>query len=265
MKFLQFFVSFCLLQCISISLSAQAAGFAAAVDSAVAPPNQVVCVPLRSVGFTDVVSFQFGLQWDADILSFHHLENYQLPDWDETDFNDFQPNCLLTGWASITGLPVTKPDGTALVDICFTTISAPGTGSDIVLGDCFPPGNGGNEAFNFNNQNIWNPSQFINGRIDIGPAPSSPTTNLTTASSSFKLQPNPSTSATTLILNSPEAGNGIIRVTNLAGQLVWEQNINYRSGQNQFPISGDALTNGLFLVTLETAQGLSTRFLCINK
>ncbi|MBL7809232.1 MAG: T9SS type A sorting domain-containing protein [Saprospiraceae bacterium] len=262
MKFLQLFVSFCLLQCFSISLSAQAPGFAIAVDSAVAPPNQVVCVPLRSVGFTNVQSFQFSLQWDADILDFHHLENYQLPDWDETYFNDVDPNCLLAGWASITGLPVTKPDGTPLVDICFTTVAAPGSGSDIVLSNCFPPGSGGNEAFNSNNQNIWNPNLFVNGRIDIGPAPSSPTTNLTNARAAFQLQPNPSTSATTLMLNSPEAGNGIIRVTNLAGQLIWEQNIIYQSGQNQFLIPEGAFANaGLFLVMLKTEHGLSTRLL----
>lgn len=265
MKFLQPFVSFCLLQCISITLFAQTPGFAVAVDSAVAPPNQVVCVPLRSVGFTDVVSFQISLQWDVDVLSFDHIENFQMADWANEDFNNIQPNCLITGWASSSGLGVTYPDRTNLVDICFTTISAPGIGSDISLSSCFPPWNGDNEAYNEDSQNIWNESLFVKGRIDIIPPNTSPTTNLTTARAAFQLQPNPSTSATTIMLNSPEAGNGIIRVTNLAGQLVWEQNIIYQSGQNQFLIPEDAFANaGLFLVMLKTEQGLSTCFLCIN-
>ncbi|HAD14599.1 MAG TPA: hypothetical protein DCF33_19410 [Saprospirales bacterium] len=242
----------------------QSSNFHFSFDTATAAPNQVVCLNLKVHDFYKIVSFQVILGWDENVVDFDHVENLQLTGWTALDFWHQNNHCLWMGWSDPAGIGVTKPDGDTIASICFKVIPMPGNSTDISLASgCGLPGSGGNEAYNAYSQNVWDSSLFGNGHIII--IPSNAAVNMPEGRNlDFQLHPNPSTTATTLFLESPEDGNGAIRVSNLTGQLVWTQHITYQSGQNQFQIPEDVLANGLFLVTLETGQGLSTRFLCIH-
>ncbi|HLP93899.1 MAG TPA: T9SS type A sorting domain-containing protein [Saprospiraceae bacterium] len=242
----------------------QSSNFHFSFDTATAAPNQVVCLNLKVHDFYKIVSFQMILGWDKNVVDFDHVENLQLPGWSSLDFLHLNNHCLFMGWADPPGIGVTKPDGDTIASICFKVIPMPGNSTDISLASgCGQPGSGGNEAYNAYAQNVWNSSLFVNGHIII--IPSNAAANIPEGRNlDFQLQPNPSTASTTLFMESPEAGNGAIRVSNLTGQLLWTQRINYQSGQNQFQIPEEAIANaGLFLVTLETEGGSATRLLSV--
>lgn len=242
----------------------QSSNFHFAFDTATAAPNQVVCLNLKVHDFYKIVSFQFMFGWDETVVKFDHVENLQLIGWSAADFWQLSNRCLGISWSDPSGSGITKPDGDTIASICFKVLPMPGNYSDIFLSDtCGFPGNFTNLAYNVYAQTLWDSSLFVNGHIII--IPSNAAVKMPEGRNlNFQLQPNPSTASTTLFLESPEAGNGAIRVSNLTGQLLWTQRINYQSGQNQFQIPEEALANaGLFWVSLETEGGSATRLLSV--
>ncbi|MCC7467217.1 MAG: T9SS type A sorting domain-containing protein [Saprospiraceae bacterium] len=266
MKLSQFLpASIALILCNS-TLSAQNPGFAFELDSVTATPGQVVCVPMRAVGFQEIVSFQVSIEFDANVVTFDHAENFQLPDWDEDFFNDYTSQCLLTVWSSETGQPVSRQNGTTLVDLCFKVIAQPGTSSDLSLTSCFPPGNGGNEAHDYNYNDVWDPALFVNGRIDIVPEATLPAKSPQNIQAGVRLFPNPTSAGSTLQFQARQADTGALRVTNLYGNTVWEQPIAMVAGENAFQIPANALRNpGIYQVCITSGQEVLTQLLSTLK
>lgn len=262
MKLSQLLPACLALICCAASLSAQTSGCAFAIDSVTAAPGQVVCVPVKTIGFEDMVSFQFSMEFDENVVAFDHAENFQIPDYDETSFNVYTSQCLLTGWASETGFPVSRQDGTTLVDLCFKVISSAGTGSDLNLTSCFPVGNGSNEAYNISIQNVWTPTLFVNGRIDIASQPSLATNSPKNIQAGVKLFPNPTASGASVQFRAIQSDAGAIRVTNLYGNTVWEQAIAIEAGENVFSIPGATLgSTGMYQVTITSGREVLTQLL----
>lgn len=262
MKLPQFIPACVALISCAASLSAQTSGCAFAIDSVTAAPGQVVCVPVKTIGFEDMVSFQFSIEFDENVVTFDHAENFQIPDYDENSFNVYTSQCLLTGWSSETGFPVSRQNGTTLVDLCFKVISSAGTGSDLNLTSCFPIGNGSNEAYNINFQNVWTPTLFVNGRIDIASQPSLATNSTKNIQTGVKLFPNPTASGAYVQFRAIQSDAGAIRVANQYGNPVWEQAIDIEAGENLFQLPETAFREaGMYQVTIISGEELLTQLL----
>ena len=140
------------------------------------PVGSTVCVPVTVNDFDGIASLQFSLQWDATVLQFTEVTNFNLPDLNASSFNTTQTENGQTAmaWFDNTAQGVTLSDGTILFELCFTVLSADGTSSSIVFADIPTQ----REAANANNTIAFTET---NGSVAVGegtvtPPPPPPTT-----------------------------------------------------------------------------------------
>jgi hypothetical protein len=67
--------------------------------------------------------------------------------------------------------------------------------------------------------------------------------------------PNPAVDYAHVMLQSEASGNGYIRITDLSGRIVFEQNVNIKSGVQPFTLETRNLSMGTYLVTVSMADG----------
>ncbi len=239
-------------------------GFGVRVDSAEGKVGQVVCLPVRAQGFNNLVSFQYSLIWDKQVLTFDHTQNYNLPDWMANDFGSGTPGKLLVGWSSVDGLPKTRANGVSLYEVCFKLIGPLGSSSSITPGsEGFPPGSGGAEAFNANFQNVWELPESVPGLIEVTMAAG--TTDALSDKASFQLSPNPTSTSAQVQMQSAVAGAASLSVTDALGRVVFEQKISLKVGGNSFEIPAKALNaKGMYQVSVQSEKGVSSQMLSVN-
>ncbi len=247
----------------SSSLNAQ--GFEVLVDSADVATNQVVCLPVRAKGFIDIISFQYSLTWNPQVLTFDHTQNYHLPGWSSADFGPNTPGRLLVSWADPDGQPRSRADGALLYEVCFKVIGPLGSSTNVAPGsEGFPPTSGGAEAYNVNNEDVWNPSLNVPGFVEVT-ALASISDAGSAGKSSFQLSPNPTQAAARVILKSPKSGTAMLSVTDALGRVVFETKITLKAGENHFEIPAKALkAKGMYQVSLQTEEGVSSQMLSVN-
>jgi hypothetical protein len=249
----------------TINLYAQS--FSVVIDSAEVQTGSTACVPVRAKGFVDLASFQYALEWDESVITFSGVQNIQVPGMSGNDFSlspIFQ-NTLIVAWSDPSGSCVSMADGDIMYEICFEAIGAEGSYSIIEpRSDGFPPSSGGSEAYNCSSVDVWSLAGCMLGHIEIVPKSSSSIAPQNSPQS-FRLAPNPTHSESTLILESIESGTQQLVVTNVLGQIVWEQNLRVTVGENRFEIPSSALNaRGIYQVILQTAEGVSTNLLCVH-
>ena len=95
-----------------------------------AGPGETVCMGVSINDFTDIVSMQFSINWDPDVLMYEGVQNFNLQDFSAANVAGPEGPGNMPGQASVlwfdqnvTG--VTVDDGTVIFEICFT-----------VVGDC---------------------------------------------------------------------------------------------------------------------------------
>ncbi|MFN0214447.1 MAG: T9SS type A sorting domain-containing protein [Saprospiraceae bacterium] len=246
----------------SISVTAQS--FAVQMDSAEAKSGEVVCLSVKAHGFTDITSYQYSLSWDPDVLSFHHTQNFNLQNLTALDFNEYPDDILLAAWASQTGLGVTKTDGTTLYEVCFTAIGALGSSTEVSIGSNFPPSVGPAEAFNFSNQNVWNPNFNVVGFVEVTLAAGSSEAGAN-GNTVFQISPNPTSSSARVQLKSAKSETAMLSVADAQGRVVFETKISVKVGNNSFEIPAKVLTaKGMYQVSLKTAAGVASEMLSVN-
>lgn len=93
----------------------------------VVPPNSKICVPLTVQNFKDISAFQGSLRWDADVLSFDNVQNFQLPGMDDSKFANPSDGSLTFVWFDPSGLSSGQVEnGGFLFDVCFDIIGDDG-------------------------------------------------------------------------------------------------------------------------------------------
>ncbi len=250
------------------SLNINAQGFGVVVDSADALPNQVVCLPVYAQGFKDIVSFQYSLTWDANVLNFDRIQNLNLPGLIKDFHNLIAPNRLLIGWADPTGVSQTRANGAVLYEACFKAVTIIGNSTDIKPGgEGFPPASGGAEAYNNNFQNIWAPALNVPGYVEIVAQSGSSGTSdaLQNGTNAFQLSPNPTQASSQVLFHSKTSGTATVSVTDAQGRTVFEQKVTVKTGENRFDIPANALNaKGMYQVSLQSKEGVSSQMLSVN-
>lgn len=69
--------------------------------------------------FTDMVAMQYGIEYDANQLTFVGFENYNLPSLDVNDFNANQPGLIRTVWLEPQLMEIDVDNGTVLYEMVF--------------------------------------------------------------------------------------------------------------------------------------------------
>ncbi len=97
-----------------------------------------VCVPVRVTHFTDILDFQFALNWDPAVLSYAAVTslNPGLPGFDASTISSPGPGRLVVTYPSTgTPGPVTLADSAILFQLCFNIEGSCGQSTDVILGD----------------------------------------------------------------------------------------------------------------------------------
>ena len=117
--------------------------------------GNTVCMNITVEDFTNVVSFEFQIQWDNSVLSFNSIMAGALGPPDLT-FNDLT-NSVAISYFNSSFTNISFADGTTLFQVCFNVIGNPGDISPLTFG----PGAAGavevasteGYQFDFNGQN----------------------------------------------------------------------------------------------------------------
>jgi len=251
-----------------IAPNMNAQGFGVVMDSTDALPDQMVCVPVYAQGFTNILSFQYSLTWDEEVMGFDHIQNLNLPGLLSDFYGLILPSRLLITWSDPTGVSQTRANGTVLYEACFKAIAIVGNSTDITPGgEGFPPSAGSAEAFNNNNQNIYSAALNVPGYVEIVAqfGTSSTSDGLLNGANAFQLSPNPTSAFSHITFHSKTSGAATLSVTDASGRMVLEQKIIVKSGDNQAEIPANALkAKGMFQVSLKTDKGVSSQLLSVQ-
>lgn len=90
--------------------------------------GQVGCVSVTCVGFVDLVSMQYTMVWDKNVLQFNGVKGFNLPYLGNSNFGAHRSaeGELTFVWIDESLKGVTKDDGTAVFEVCFTATGATG-------------------------------------------------------------------------------------------------------------------------------------------
>ena len=99
--------------------------------------GEVVCIDLSVEDFIDIISMQFTIQWSPQVLEFQSIQGVGLP-WPGTSFNPIPPQgiCTVSWFNNLNPSEgFTVPDGTDIIQICFTIVGSCGQSSLIEIVD----------------------------------------------------------------------------------------------------------------------------------
>lgn len=99
----------------------------------IGPNGSIVCVPISVQDFTDVLSFQYSVEWDPTILEFSSVNaTGSLAD---LNFGPAPPivDVATVSWFDVSFMGIDLPDNTVIYELCFTVIGPPGSSSPITF------------------------------------------------------------------------------------------------------------------------------------
>ena len=103
-----------------------------ASDEAV-EPNGNVCVDITVQNFDCIVSAQFSMHYDQNVLQYSNVTGFGLPDLSASNFSNNTPGTVTFSWFDQTTQGVTLPDNTVIFQLCFDAIGNDGESSDITF------------------------------------------------------------------------------------------------------------------------------------
>ena len=115
-----------------------------------ASTGETVCIDITVAGCQQLLSMQYSVRWDKNVLEFKELKNYKLPYMDGTNFgvNNARDGLLTAMWIENSLKGITVADGSSIYQICYTVKGKSGQFSSINFVDKPTPF----EAVNFQSQ-----------------------------------------------------------------------------------------------------------------
>ncbi|MEQ1745607.1 MAG: cohesin domain-containing protein [Saprospiraceae bacterium] len=141
------------------------------------PKGQVGCMPVTVTNFTDMVSLSYIMHWDSSVLQYQNTKNWNLIDLGASNFNLFPAgsNNLIMSWFEQALTGITKPNGTAIYEVCFLAKGAVGSSSMVTInGTGFPPGGGPAEAITKASVDVWGPTSGVSDTMFVIAPPPDP-------------------------------------------------------------------------------------------
>lgn len=111
------------------SRTSNAVGFK--IGKANANPGDEVCLDVSVKKFTDILGIQYSLAWDADVLTFSQVNNFNLPGLSGTSFGSPSSDRLTISWIDQGLSGVTLGNNTTIYSVCFTVVGDPGDETDV--------------------------------------------------------------------------------------------------------------------------------------
>jgi len=221
-------------------------------DSIEAEQGQIVDIPINIIGFKDILSMQFSLNWDTTVIKFQEVHSYteELPQFgaEGVGTGSASSGNLIVVWFdnSISGISVT--DSSSILTVQFEVIGGEGEKSPIVFSDTPAL----IEIVDVT-ATVIEPD-LVNGEIEIPRLSTSvQTLQAQNGMRLFQNHPNPFNKNTTIqtSFNTPEWVT--FTVTDTQGKSILEKRFRSNYGKNDILISKDQLPNsGLYNYTIQS-------------
>ncbi len=107
------------------------------VPEVTAKSGDQICVDLLVSGFEKLLSMQYTIAWNKNILTFKELKNFSLPHLDVNDFGTTrtQEGMVTIAWIDDSLKGVTVPDGSSVYQVCFEVKGKAGERSYVKITD----------------------------------------------------------------------------------------------------------------------------------
>jgi len=105
--------------------------FGLKLSSHTAEPGDTVCVEVSVTGFSNILGFQYSIQWNTANLQFLAPMNYNLPGLNLSSFGTPNPGTITSTWNDPSLQSVTLPDGSAIFFLCFRVVAPLNTAANI--------------------------------------------------------------------------------------------------------------------------------------
>ncbi|MCB0522748.1 MAG: hypothetical protein H6577_15015 [Lewinellaceae bacterium] len=101
------------------------------ISNKTASKGSEACVTVTARNFNQIVSMQYTMKWDKDVLKFKGLQGFNLPGLGADNFgkNHTDQGLLTYSWYDANVRGITRPDNANLYDVCFEVIGGPGSKS----------------------------------------------------------------------------------------------------------------------------------------
>ncbi len=100
------------------------------IGEANAQTGETVCLAVRAKDFVNLLGLQYAVSWDPTQLELNYLQNFSLPDLDDTNFNlggnNYENGLLRFLWLDRQGLGISIPDDQILYEMCFNVLGEGG-------------------------------------------------------------------------------------------------------------------------------------------
>lgn len=109
-----------------------------ALGSKTASKNSETCVAVTARNFNEIVSMQYSMKWDPNVLKFKEVRSFNLPGLSANNFGAQlagKEGILTYSWFDANVRGISRPDGSNLYEVCFEVVGEPGSKSAIQFTD----------------------------------------------------------------------------------------------------------------------------------
>jgi gliding motility-associated-like protein len=146
-------------------------GFALVMPTEEVQPGDTVCLPVTVNDFTNVVGMQFMVNWNSNMFTFSHVQNFGINYFDCTKFNPGTLGRLAVNWEDITGIGTTVANGSAIFEVCLIANGANAAAGGVSNVRCDGAGMPPSSPIAIENNtgaNVWsNASSSIAGPVTV--------------------------------------------------------------------------------------------------
>jgi Dockerin type I domain len=204
-------------------------------------------IPLTLASSIQLNALQFGLNWDKNKVESLRIEAGKLPNFGEGNTALFAKEGILTSvWSTANSVNITEPT------TVFTLVVQPKTTTRLT--------------------EIFSKNDVYTEGVAYDALGSPATVNLKflmSAKTELQLiqnRPNPFANETIIPFLLPEDGQATLTVSDLLGRVVMKREQVFAKGLNEVVFSvNDAAANGVFIVRLQTANGVAERKIMLNR
>lgn len=112
-----------------------AAAFTVTASDVAAPRDSVVCLEIKSSDFNRILSMQYSMNWDAQMLKFREVRAFGLPGLSNNNFgtHSTKKGILTFSWYDPNLRGLTKNGETKLYEVCFQVAGEAGKKTRVVF------------------------------------------------------------------------------------------------------------------------------------